>query len=86
MSEAPRKVIIIGSGPAGHTAGIYFVLTVPEVRRNGIGAAITLAALRDARSLGYRVGVLGSSDQGFGVYRALGFEEYCRIGIYEWRE
>jgi thioredoxin reductase (NADPH) len=23
MSEAPRKVIIIGSGPAGHTAGIY---------------------------------------------------------------
>jgi thioredoxin reductase (NADPH) len=23
MSESPRKVIIIGSGPAGHTAGIY---------------------------------------------------------------
>jgi thioredoxin reductase (NADPH) len=23
MSEGPRKVIIIGSGPAGHTAGIY---------------------------------------------------------------
>src|SRR5215470_826931 len=23
MSEAPRKVIIIGSGPAGHSAGIY---------------------------------------------------------------
>jgi len=23
MSEAPRKVVIIGSGPAGHTAGIY---------------------------------------------------------------
>src|ERR1700741_2247604 len=23
MSEATRKVIIIGSGPAGHTAGIY---------------------------------------------------------------
>jgi GNAT superfamily N-acetyltransferase len=65
-------------------AGVYFVCTVERARRQGIGAAITLAALRRARDLGYSVGVLGSSEMGYPVYRRLGFEEYCRIGLYEW--
>jgi hypothetical protein len=41
--------------------------------------------LSEARDLGYNVGVLGSSEMGYSVYRGLGFEEYCRIGLYEWR-
>ena len=65
--------------------GIYFVFTIERTRRRGIGAGITLAALREVRDLGYSVGVLGSSEMGYPVYSGLGFEEYCRIGLYEWR-
>ncbi len=46
---------------------------------------MTLAPLLEARQLGYRTGVLGSSEMGCPVYRRLGFEERCRIGVYEWR-
>jgi GNAT superfamily N-acetyltransferase len=71
----------IGAGGVG----IYFVFTVESARRKGIGARITHAALREAWDLGYKVGVLGSSELGYPVYRRLGFEEYCRIALYEWR-
>jgi GNAT superfamily N-acetyltransferase len=65
-------------------AGVYFVMAVPSVRRRGVGTAVTLAALRDARARGHRIGVLGSSPAGHSVYRRLGFRDYCEIGIYEW--
>jgi len=73
--------LFLGAG----VAGIYFVFTLEEARRQGIGTAITHAALRDAVALGYKIGVLGASDLGYSVYQRLGFQEYCRIGIYQWR-
>lgn len=73
--------LFLGAG----VAGIYFVFTLPRVRRRGIGAAMTLAALNEARAMGFQIGVLGSSPMGYSVYRGLGFQERCRIPIYEWR-
>ncbi len=71
---------------ASGVAGLYFIFTIDNARRKGIGAAMTLAPLLDAKEAGYRVGVLGASMMGEPVYRRLGFKEYCRIGLYEWME
>lgn len=62
--------------------GIYGVVTVPEARRQGIGAAITLRALLDARQRGFRVGVLQSTKMGYNVYRRLGFQTSFAYRIY----
>lgn len=71
--------VFLGAG----VAGVYFVMTVPEARRRGIGAAITYAALRDAGPVA-EYGVLGSSPAGRSVYTSLGFRELCTIALYEW--
>src|SRR5258706_3458669 len=63
----------------GGAAGIYFVATLPEARGKGIVAAINLKPLQDARTLGYRVGALQSSNMGFSVYKKLGLRHRFQI-------
>jgi ribosomal protein S18 acetylase RimI-like enzyme len=72
------SLLVLGGG----VAGIYCVATLPSARRQGIGSAVTAAALRVAQTQCYRVGVLLSSPMGLGVYHRLGFREYCTISLY----
>lgn len=62
----------------GRVAGLSNVGTMPEYRRRGLGRAIVLTAFNEARSAGYRVGVLYSSEMGYEMYKQMGFREYSR--------
>jgi len=65
-------------------AGIYNVTCVPEARGQGIGAAITLAALLYARDIEYHIGILQASELGYRVYRRLGFQDFGQLSVYLW--
>jgi GNAT superfamily N-acetyltransferase len=74
------SAIFMGEG----VAGLYSVGTLPHVRGQGIGTAISLAPLLAARAEGYNVAVLQASPSGYSVYRKIGFRECCQIKSYLW--
>jgi ribosomal protein S18 acetylase RimI-like enzyme len=76
------SLLFLGAG----VAGLYGVATIPEVRRQGIGEAMTRVPLLEARALGYQIATLHASPMGLGTYRRLGFREYCRLAHYTWRK
>jgi len=65
-------------------AGIYNVTCIPEARGQGIGSAVTLTPLLKAREMGYRIGILQASKQGYNVYRRLGFQDFGNLSVYLW--
>lgn len=66
----------------GDVAGMYKTATRPDYCRRGIGTAITLDPLYDAKDKGYKVGVLQSTEAGFKVYSRLGFKEDGKLDWY----
>lgn len=72
--------LFLGAG----VAGIYNVTCVPEARGRGVGAAITLAPLLEARNLGFHIGILQASHLGYTVYRRLGFQDFGKLSHYRW--
>ena len=66
-------------------AGIYNVTTLEEARGKGIGTAITLAPLNEAKKLGYEIAVLQSSEMALSMYKRMGFKEHCQIEWYVWQ-
>lgn len=66
---------------SGDVTGVYAVGTLEAARRQGVGTAATWACVAAADDWGCHTVVLQSSEMGFGVYRAMGFEtvaEYAR--------
>ncbi|MFF3248693.1 GNAT family N-acetyltransferase [Streptomyces sp. NPDC002870] len=64
-------------------AGIYVVTTAEAHRRQGIGAALTAAALRAGQERGLRVGTLQASAMGEPVYRRMGFETVAEYQLFQ---
>lgn len=67
-------------------AGIYNVTCLPEVRGRGVGTAVVLAPLIEAREMGYRVGILQASAMGYNVYRRIGFQDFGKLSLYLWEQ
>ena len=68
-------------------ASVYAIATVPAARGKGIGGAITLKPLLEARDqLGYQFAVLFSTEMGIPVYQRIGFRlTDVRINRFLWR-
>ncbi|MGD2049575.1 MAG: GNAT family N-acetyltransferase [Chloroflexota bacterium] len=73
-------LLLFGAG----VAGLYGIGTIPEARRQGIGTAMTMVALNKAKTAGYQIATLHASSLGQGIYRQLGFNEYCILSRYKW--
>jgi GNAT superfamily N-acetyltransferase len=77
-----RPVAISSLSLSAGVAGLWNIATLPGYRKQGIGRALTAATLREARSLGYRGGILISSASGMGLYQNLGFAQCCTFSQY----
>ena len=67
---------------AAGVAGLYNIGVPPDRQGQGIGTAMTAALMAEARAAGAETAVLWSSAAGVRCYRALGFEERCRLTLY----
>ncbi|MEZ4670791.1 MAG: GNAT family N-acetyltransferase [Anaerolineae bacterium] len=67
----------------GGVGGLYNICTLVEYRRRGLGSAMTLKPLLDAREAGCRYAILQASAYGAGIYKRTGFEVIGEITEYK---
>jgi GNAT superfamily N-acetyltransferase len=85
---ARRNGRVVGTATvllAAGVGGLYFIMTVPDARRQGIGAQITRAAMWITREAGMHHAVLTSSPMGRSMYESVGFRQVCTIRLHTWR-
>lgn len=83
--RADGQIVATGSLHLGAgVAGLYNIATQPEYRQRGLGREITLLIFEQAHHLGYEVGTLQTTyPNALRLYHRIGFEVYCKIGIYQ---
>jgi GNAT superfamily N-acetyltransferase len=83
LGDQPVATNVLFNG--GGVASVYAVGVAPKARGKGIGRAITVLPLLEARKHGAHIGVLFSTEEGYPVYQKIGFAEFCRVKRYLWR-
>ncbi|MCH8149900.1 MAG: GNAT family N-acetyltransferase [Planctomycetes bacterium] len=68
---------------SGGVAGLYNISTLELHRHKGIGSALTLRPLLDARTEGFKMGILQAAADGLGVYTRLGFRATGQFTEYQ---
>jgi GNAT superfamily N-acetyltransferase len=63
-------------------AGIFYIGTMPDVRRKGIAKAMVYYILNEAKNEGYNLSVLQASEMGYPLYKKIGFKKYYTTKIY----
>ncbi len=63
-------------------AGLFYIGTLPEVRRQGIALAMVKYLLNQAKTKSYHISVLQASEMGYPVYKKIGFKKYYTTKIY----
>ena len=66
----------------GKAAGIYFVTTLVDFRKKGIGLELIYATMHYAGVAGARYATLQSSPDGLHVYEQAGFKKYCQTAVF----
>lgn len=65
-----------------HSVMLHNLATKTIFTRKGIGTALTLYMMEQAKKLGFQHCFLDSSEDGFNLYRKIGFKVYSTTQIY----
>ena len=68
------------------SAGIYYVATLPDFRRRGLGQILMHQVLSNAKAMGYEYACLLATAQGHPLYLKCGFEDVFSSGVYSHAE
>lgn len=81
LNNQPISISVLFLGT--DIAGIYSVATREKIRKQGIGTALTLAALYEARNQEYQIGTLPASGDEQNLSARIGFKAGCKFCTYQ---
>ncbi|KAK8062391.1 hypothetical protein PG997_014488 [Apiospora hydei] len=87
MFAARRGSEVIGTGYLhchSGIASIHSLFVHPAHRRRGIGRALVLYAMQEARAMGYQVATLTATAPAMDLLKKLGFKEFGAVKLYTW--